>query len=134
MTATRLCAFPRCSNLTTSSRCSAHRLKQTHGRDGSTRRWRKLRARALRRDGHQCTHLDEHGQRCPATFGLEVDHTIPLADGGADHLTNLRSLCATHHRERHTEATPPTLGTPSSLSIGHPPLVDGARLEIGGNA
>ncbi len=135
MTPTRLCAVPHCSNLTTSSRCSAHRLKQLHGRDGSTRRWRKLRARVLRRDGHQCTHVDEHGNRCPVTTGVEVDHVIPLAHGGADHLANLRTLCPQHHAERHAQAARrPRGATPSAGRSGHGPSVPGARLEIGVDA
>lgn len=30
----------------------------------------------------------------------EVDHRIPLFQGGADSLENLRGLCAMHHREK----------------------------------
>jgi hypothetical protein len=28
----------------------------------------------------------------------EVDHIVPKAFGGTDHASNLRSLCAAHHR------------------------------------
>ena len=40
------------------------------GRGGSTRRWRKLRAFVLRRDGGQC-------QRCGGTQKLECHHVVP---------------------------------------------------------
>jgi 5-methylcytosine-specific restriction endonuclease McrA len=67
--------------------------------EGSTRAWRKLRAQALARDGHRCTHLDPlTGLRCPERHGLEVHHL----DGGAPlivPLDRLATLCRTHHHE-----------------------------------
>ena len=57
-----------------------------HRRHGSTRHWRALRAEVIIRDGRRC-------QLCgaPAT---DVDHVIPVSQGGADDPTNLRALCA----------------------------------------
>jgi 5-methylcytosine-specific restriction protein A len=56
-----------------------------HARGGSTRRWRRVRARVLARDRYRC-------QLCgaPAT---EVDHVVRVADGGSDHPGNLRAIC-----------------------------------------
>lgn len=55
--------------------------------------WQKRRRLVLKRDGHRCTWTDEHG-RCNAR-ATDVDHNQP----GDDHrLTNLRSLCAAHHK------------------------------------
>jgi 5-methylcytosine-specific restriction protein A len=66
--------------------------------EGSTRNsrlpthWAAIRARVLKRDGHQCTHT-ENGVRCdrPAT---DVDHIIANDDHS---FGNLQSLCSEHH-------------------------------------
>jgi hypothetical protein len=34
---------------------------------------------------------------CGATFGLEIDHVIPVAEGGPTELNNLALLCHHHH-------------------------------------
>ena len=49
--------------------------------------WRLLRLRALERDGWRC-------RQCGKAGVLEVDHVVPLFQGGAPHdLDNLQSLC-----------------------------------------
>lgn len=53
---------------------------------GSTRRWRKIRAAVLRRDGHRCRYCG-----APATH---VDHVDPRKRGGDDDPANLRAACA----------------------------------------
>jgi 5-methylcytosine-specific restriction endonuclease McrA len=53
--------------------------------------WRELRKRALERDRYRCT-----VSGCPSTHRLTVDHIIGRKDGGADDITNLRTLCASH--------------------------------------
>ena len=35
---------------------------------------------------------------CRGTTGLELDHIVPVADGGADELENVQLLCGKHHR------------------------------------
>lgn len=42
--------------------------------------------------------INEHGMRIPRARGLEVDHIVPVADGGTDHVDNLRTLCTDCHR------------------------------------
>lgn len=51
----------------------------TARRNGSTRRWRHLRAYVLRRDGYTCQ------MRGPSCTGVAttVDHVVPIALGGA---------------------------------------------------
>ena len=73
-----------CGTLTPGSYCPDHRP-----RNGSTRQWRKTRARVLERDGWRCQVCGELAQ--------EVDHLIPVADGGPDVLSNLRAVCRAHN-------------------------------------
>lgn len=77
----------RCGVLTNAgSYCQRHQP-----RNGSTRQWRRVRARIL---AHQptcaiCGAPAEH-----------VDHITPVARGGTDHPTNLQALCARHNLEK----------------------------------
>jgi hypothetical protein len=87
--------------ITTSTHCGKHKPKSwsTHGAGrGRGRPWRRLRWACLTRDGFTCTwpgcrHHD------PTGATLEADHI----DGDIDALTNLRTLCIPHHRERTLE-------------------------------
>jgi 5-methylcytosine-specific restriction endonuclease McrA len=54
------------------SRCELHPLRWRT--KGSTREWRKTRARILARDGYRCTVHIRPGERCPETQLLEVHH------------------------------------------------------------
>jgi 5-methylcytosine-specific restriction endonuclease McrA len=70
------------------SYCATCRL-----RNGSTRRWREIRAWVLARDRSTCTACGE-----PAT---NVDHLVAVREGGSDDPRNLRSLCAPCHADAH---------------------------------
>lgn len=81
-------------------------LRAVGTRTGSTRAWRKLRERALVRDGHRCTYRDPATEaRCSETaaslarrgLALEADHIIPRSAGGPDALWNLRTRCPRHN-------------------------------------
>ena len=63
-------------------------------RGGSTRRWRKLRAFVLRRDGEKC-------QRCGGNKKLECHHVIPRTAGGLDVPSNCRTICVICHDKIH---------------------------------
>ena len=55
-----------------------------------------------RRDLGCCSYVDRHtGRRCGSRFFLELDHIVPVAQGGAAEPGNLRIRCAAHHRYRH---------------------------------
>jgi hypothetical protein len=58
---------------------------------------REARRAAFARDGAQCTYHDPHGNRCPATARLELDHVKPRAHGGSDDAENLRVTCRAHN-------------------------------------
>jgi 5-methylcytosine-specific restriction protein A len=59
---------------------------------GSTRRWREQRARILRRDPVCQLGLDVCTQ-----VSTNVDHIVPVSEGGTDHPANLRGVCANCH-------------------------------------
>ncbi|MFE6226886.1 HNH endonuclease [Streptomyces sp. NPDC057854] len=52
-----------------------------------------MRPRALARDGFACV-------RCGEREGLEVDHVLPIAQGGSWTLDNAQTLCKGCHREK----------------------------------
>ena len=54
-----------------------------------------------RRDQGRCTEIHEDGTRCENTKWLHIHHIIPLENGGSDELSNLTTLCSTHHEIRH---------------------------------
>jgi 5-methylcytosine-specific restriction endonuclease McrA len=70
--------------------------------NATTRRWRKLRARQLKRE--------PWSRLCPLggerTKAVEVDDIIPLSKGGAPYdLANLRSVCEPRQVVRHGGAS-----------------------------
>lgn len=70
---------------------------------GST--WRQARVIALRRAGHRCQH-------CGSTHRLQVDHVIPISQGGTHQQSNLQVLCEKcHDRKTATEAHAGRTGT-----------------------
>jgi 5-methylcytosine-specific restriction endonuclease McrA len=68
-------------------------------RNGSTRAWRDLREQILLRDRGACVLCGR--------LAVEVDHIIPLSEGGSDSPGNLRSLCAPCHARSHQFDLPP---------------------------
>lgn len=70
----------------------------------SSARWKTAERETIDRDGGQCTYGLELGDgrvmggRCPVITGLQAHHRVPIEAGGAPFaLSNLRTLCATHH-------------------------------------
>ena len=92
-----------CGRPTSRSRCAVHQRRLDRERaegyvsdlkpGGGSRRWRRQRERALRRDGYVCV-------RCGAP-AVEVGHVKARAYGGTDELPNLRSLCRECHAREH---------------------------------
>ena len=78
-----------CGRLISSgSRCQQCRLRRPRGR-----RWQAIRRQVFARYGRTC-----HVCGAPA---VDVDHLLPIADGGGDELSNLRPACARCNRGRH---------------------------------
>jgi 5-methylcytosine-specific restriction endonuclease McrA len=78
--------------ITAGSRCV--QCKPARQRNGW--KWSHLAAAARNRDGNQCT-----VEGCTETTNLQVHHRIPIRDGGTDQLSNLTTLCHTHHQTVH---------------------------------
>ena len=54
------------------------------------------------RDGGRCCYRDPlSGRRCTSSHLLQIDHLLPVAQGGGPGPSNLNLLCAAHHRMRH---------------------------------
>lgn len=73
-------------------RCACRPAFEGAAKRTAGRRWRQLRAMKLRANW-QCEH-----EGCPR-LADEVDHIVPLAEGGPEfEWNNLAALCADHHR------------------------------------
>jgi 5-methylcytosine-specific restriction endonuclease McrA len=53
------------------------------------------------RDQGQCSHIDKLGTRCTQKRWLDIHHIKPLSEGGKHEVSNLRTLCAAHHKFEH---------------------------------
>ncbi len=61
---------------------------------------KQIRREVRERDGNRCAYVDATtGKRCDCERGLQYDHIVPFAQGGASNTSqNLRLLCGTHNR------------------------------------
>ena len=54
------------------------------------------------RDGARCCYRNPlSGRRCTSSHLLQIDHLLPVAEGGGPEPSNLVLLCFAHHRMRH---------------------------------
>jgi len=88
---------------------------------GSTRQWRNIREKILRRDGHICQYCGQEADT--------VDHVIPRRLGGLDSDDNLVASCKRCNLSKggrffvskRTPPTPRSFSNPQNTSIGHEP-------------
>ena len=60
-----------------------------------------VRRAVWRRYGGACCYQDPlSGVTCGSTHLVQIDHIVPLAQGGSDDIPNLRLCCAVHNRRR----------------------------------
>jgi 5-methylcytosine-specific restriction endonuclease McrA len=86
---------------------------------GSTRQWRSIRERILRRDGFICQYCGQEADT--------VDHVIPRRLGGLDDDQNLLSACykcnlakgGRFFVRKRTPPTPRSFSNPQNTSIAH---------------
>ena len=89
-----------------SAGAAAHTTREpVHSRHQSPPR-RHIPAAVLRhiwlRDGGRCCYRDPlSGRRCTSSHLLQIDHLLPVAQGGGPEPSNLELLCFAHHRMRH---------------------------------
>lgn len=91
-----------CGALSQKSRCAACTAIRRRPRDqrnnaargGNGWAWQRTRRAVLERDGYRCVACGAAGVR------FEVDHIVPLANGGTNEPVNLRTLCISCHRAR----------------------------------
>ena len=78
-------------------KAKAWATRKGSGRGG--RPWRRKRDQVLERDGHlcQCDDCRKAGRIREAT---EVDHIVPLAQGGTDHPDNLAAINHDCHKTK----------------------------------
>ncbi len=73
--------------------------EESYGNGRGGRPWRRKRDAVLKRDGYLCRCDD-----CKASGALviahEVDHIIPLAEGGTDDMSNLAAINRDHHAQK----------------------------------
>lgn len=78
-----------------------NKRREAHDPYYGTQAWKRMRARVLERDGHRCTASDCSTPLRGAGGRLVVDHVVERRDGGADQVSNLRSLCPACDNRRH---------------------------------
>ena len=76
-----------------------------------------VRRAVWRRCGGACCYQDPlTGVTCGSTHLVQIDHIVPLAQGGSDDISNLRLRCSVHNRRRdprcasYRSAAPPPRG------------------------
>lgn len=75
-----------------------HSVAETQRTRGSA--WVKIRQRVLLRDRGLCVACRAQGL---VTVATEVDHIVPLSEGGGDNESNLQSLCKPCHDAKSAE-------------------------------
>lgn len=68
-----------------------------YGKGRGGRPWRRIRNEILRRDGFVCMPCKAQGRTKLAT---EVDHIVPMFEGGTDAKTNLQAICTDCHKAK----------------------------------
>jgi 5-methylcytosine-specific restriction protein A len=82
------------------TRAKALEQATRYGKGRGGRPWRRLRDAVLKRDGFLCQCEDcQKGDVVPA-LANEVDHIVPLFQGGSDDPSNLRAINDVHHKAK----------------------------------
>jgi len=74
----------------------------SYGQGRGGRPWRRLRDAVMKRDGYLCQ-CDDCKAQGRLLLAHEVDHIVPLFEGGTDSESNLRAINRDCHRAK-TEA------------------------------
>ena len=82
---------------TLGSRLQPASTESRYGKGRGGRPWRRLRNEILRRDGFVCIPCKTQGRIKLAT---EVDHIVPMFEGGSDAKANLQAICTECHKAK----------------------------------
>lgn len=64
--------------------------------------WLVIRSLVVMRDGYKCRSCGVRAANRREVSGMfEVDHIIPVSEGGSNHFSNLQTLCRECHRKKH---------------------------------
>jgi len=80
---------------------SKYMATPTYQEGKRTKTSQDLRHQLTLRDRDQCTHIDPHGNRCQSTRWTQMHHIVPVSEGGQHILSNLTTLCSSHHQLLH---------------------------------
>lgn len=99
------CNHPGCHALIESGRyCDEHKgdvwRKDPARPKAYGKGWQRKRSYVMARDDGLCQVCLRDGRVTPAT---QVDHIIPLAEGGTDDVGNLQAICASCHEAKTLE-------------------------------
>ena len=87
---------------------SAHSSHQSHQSPPRRHIPAAVRRHVWQRDGGRCCYRDPlTGRRCTSSHLLQIDHLLPVAQGGGPEPFNLELSCFAHHRMRHGHGPAP---------------------------
>lgn len=72
-------------------------VKKTGNSGRGGRPWRRIRDAVMRRDQGLCQQCMRHDVVSPAS---EVDHIVPVSEGGKDVESNLEAICKSCHKAK----------------------------------
>jgi 5-methylcytosine-specific restriction protein A len=110
--AVTICSYPGCTTLVKGGRCERHPyprrpdLRPSASARGYDSKWHLIRGAYLKAHPY-CS----YNRKCrPGTLATEVDHEVPLDEGGTSHWDNLRSACKPCHSSKTARLDTPRQG------------------------
>ena len=107
-----ICSYPGCTTLVRGGRCERHPyqrrpdLRPSASERGYDHHWQLIRAAYLAAHRY-CS----YNRKCrPGTLATEVDHKLPLREGGTNEWYNLRATCKPCHSSKTARLDTPRQG------------------------